>query len=80
MGFSPGSRQAAVQSGTCLTCDTVLFDYATGNCLGTIHFIWKVPSDGDPTILTTGNAECYSLMGGLKYSQTPSYQFITLGP
>ncbi len=44
----------------CLTCDSMLFDYATGNCLGTTYFIWKVPDSCSATVLTAGNADCLS--------------------
>ena len=37
----------------------MLFDYATGNCLGTIHFIWKVPDNCSAALLTAGNADCF---------------------
>lgn len=48
-----------LKTGQCLTCDCVLYNHATGNCLGTIHFIWKAPSSSDdPTMLVSGNATC----------------------
>ena len=49
----------SLKNGQCLRCDTVLFAYSTGNCLGTIHFIWRVPEGNDVATLTAGNAECY---------------------
>ena len=48
-----------LKSGQCLTCDSVLFAYATGNCLGTIHFLWKIPDDAQFDVLISANTECY---------------------
>lgn len=42
-----------------VTCDTVLYNYATGNCLGTIHFVWKVPTNCDAAPLMSGNGEAF---------------------
>ena len=47
-----------LKAGQCLTCDCVLYDHATGNCLGTIHFIWKTSTSPDSTVLVSGNATC----------------------
>lgn len=28
-----------------LTCDVMMYNYATGNRVGTLHFVWKIPKD-----------------------------------
>ena len=47
-----------MKGGQCLICDSMIFNHAIGNSLGTIHFIWKVPIAIDPAALTSGNASC----------------------
>ena len=35
----------------------VLYSYSTGNSLGSIHFIWKIPEDASEEDILTGNSE-----------------------
>ena len=35
-----------LRSGFALMTKAVLYSYSTGNSLGSIHFIWKIPEDG----------------------------------
>ena len=48
----------SLKSGHCLTCNVVLYSYASGNNLGSIHFGWKVPDDMSNGELAEHNQEC----------------------
>lgn len=47
-----------LKAGHCLTCSIVLYSYASGNSIGTIHFVWRTPDEVTAAMLTEGNHEC----------------------
>jgi len=48
----------SLMSGPSLISSAVLYSYSSGNSLGTLHFIWKVPDDISAEDLTKHNHEC----------------------
>ena len=42
-----------------LSHDVVLFCHTTGNHLGNVLFVWKVPVEASLDVLTNGNAQCF---------------------
>ena len=43
-----------LKSSPVLPYKTMLYNYATGNSIGTLYFLWKVPSDALEEMLTAG--------------------------
>ena len=46
-----------LKSGHALLTKSVLYTYSTGNSLGSIHFIWRIPEDVSEKDLLSGNSE-----------------------
>ena len=46
-----------LRSGCALMTKTVLYTYSTGNSLGSIHFIWRIPEEISEEDLLSGNSE-----------------------
>ena len=44
-----------LKSSSVLTSKVMMYNYATGNNVGTLHFLWKVPEDVSEEELSTGN-------------------------
>ena len=44
-----------LKSSSVLTSKVMIYNYATGNNVGTLHFLWKVPEDVSEEELSTGN-------------------------
>ena len=39
-----------------LTCNAMMYNYATGKRVGTIHFVWKIPEAVTAEALSSGNS------------------------
>lgn len=52
-------RARGPEEGVCLETKSILCSYSTGNSVGNLHFIWKVPGSGDITEedMVAGNAK-----------------------
>ncbi len=44
--------------GHCLSCNVIVYSYASGNSLGSLHFAWKFPDDVPTGELSERNQEC----------------------